>query len=302
MHRHQPRRRVGFVVVAAGLLLLAACQIPGPEEDVQARAETTPQMIMAEPEPVPEPEPEPEPSPELWENPFSEAALLQSAQIAHYSIYTFAEGRLYSNGDSPGMPSASVIKVFIMQYAYSLIGEGLLSEDDVIGWQTVRTLIERMIQQSDNIATNTLIDHFGMENLNQFFLAQGYTETVLQRRMLDMDARAQGLDNYTSTGDTMAFLRRLYENRLTFPYNEMLAIMEGQLIRTKIPSFLPFGTVVAHKTGELYDVENDIGLVFTEDAVFAIVVLTEGVWNGEATRQAIGQLALEAYLYVTARG
>ena len=220
------------------------------------------------------------------------------SQEAYYSIYFFDHGIWYYNGESRQMPAASVIKVYIMRYAYSLIETGEISLDYLIAGQSVEQLIRGMIQWSDNDATNALIDYFGMESINQYLWEQGYTDTVLQRRMLDTQARAMGLDNYTSTRDAMEFLKRLYSYQFVFPYNEMLEIMSGQGINTKIPLFLPAGTPVANKTGELDDVENDIGIVFAEGSAFAIVVLSSGVHNTESMRHGIGQLALEAFEYV----
>lgn len=280
---------------------------PG-QEPVRLPESTSAQLQIRLPEPEPEHEPETEPEneaeleieeepePEIpRENPFSEAELLLHAGNAYYSIYFFSENILFQNDESPMMPSASVIKVFIMYYAYRLIEQGELSEDDLINGQRARRLIEVMIQHSDNNATNVLINHFGMQSMNQFFAEQGFNGTVVRRRMLDFAARSQGYENFTTTADSMEFLQRLYNNRLVFPYNEMLEIMKGQAVRTKIPLFLPSGTVTAHKTGELGDVENDMGIVFTEDSAFAIVVLTSGVRNGSATRQAIGHLTRAAF-------
>ena len=288
-------------------LLFTACRDSGSSNDLQTTiAQTSPPelAITVEPErsswpPPPKQEQmlELEDATVIRESPFDETELRLYAQNVYYSIYLFSEGMLYTNGDSPKMPAASVIKVFIMQYAYSLIAQGKLSADDTIAGQGVRQLIESMIQQSDNTATNILIDYFGMDEMNQYFLEQGFAETVLQRRMLDTAARNQGLDNYTSTRDALAFLRHLYINQTVFPYDEMLEVMKGQQVRTKIHLFLPPDTIVASKTGELHDVENDIGLVFAEDSAFAIVVLTDGVHNSAAARQAIGRLALQAYLY-----
>jgi beta-lactamase class A len=269
---------------------------PAQEESTELSPEESPEPSEETTEPPPEPLPEtPEQTPEPSENPFSEAELLRHAQSVYYSIYFFNQGELYSNDASPRMSAASVIKVFIMYYAYEQIAQGVLSESDHIAGQTVRRLIELMIQHSDNTATNTLITHFGMDTISQFVFEQGYTDTVLQRRMLDMQARAAGRDNYTSTRDSLAFLMRLYENREVFPYNVMLEIMRGQAVRTKIPLLLPVGTVVANKTGELHDVENDIGLVFTENGTFAIVVLTSGVRDTASARREIGRMALLAY-------
>ena len=299
-----------FLWIALPLALLGAALFmlldfgESPEETLPPIVQAEPEPTVTEPEPTPPPIPSPEPTPQPTEppraNPFSEAPLLRHAAYAHYAIFCFRDEALYSGGDSPRMPAASVIKVFIMYYAYAQIESGELAADAIIGGQRIHSLISLMIQRSDNAATNALIDYFGMEALNRFFLERGFSDTLLQRRMLDTAARSRGFDNYTSTGDVMAFLIRLYENRSHFPYDEMQDIMLGQEIRTKIHLFLPPGTPVASKTGELPDVENDMGLVFTENGVFAIVVLTSGVRDNAAARQAIGQLARDAYGYVMA--
>jgi beta-lactamase class A len=182
-----------------------------------------------------------------------------------------------------------------MRYVYHLIENGQITPEYMIHGQGVGQLIRGMIQWSDNHATNLLIDYFGMELINQYLHEQGYTDTVLQRRMMDMDARHQGRDNYTSTRDTMRFLKGLYYNQSRFPYSEMIEIMLGQEINTKIPLLLPSHTAVANKTGELHDVENDIGIVFGEGFSFAIVLLSSGVNNTGNMRHQIGQLALLAY-------
>jgi beta-lactamase class A len=279
-----------------------------PEPEPEAEPEPVPTHgseleLEPEPEPTPKQEPEPTSEPEetieqAIESPFSEAELLLHAGDVYYRVFCFNNGTLYSNGESSAMPAASVIKVFIMQYVYSLAEQGELSVDDYIGGQRIRRLIERMIQHSDNTATNVLIDYFGMEAFNQYFLEQGFKDTILQRRMLDFDARNRGFDNLSSTRDAMEFLRRLYNNRSMYPYIEMLEIMRGQEIRTKIHLFLPPNTVVASKTGELNDVENDIGLVFTENSAFAIVVFTNNVRDSFSTRQAIGRLTRNVYDYI----
>lgn len=230
-------------------------------------------------------------------SPFTDDGLLQYSEDAFYNIFFFNRDIWYYNGESDRMPAASVIKVFIMRYVYSLKENGELSSDYYIHGQSIEHLIHSMIRRSDNYATNMLIDYFGMESINQYLLEQGFIETILQRRMLDMEARYQGRDNYTSTRDTMEFLKRLYYNRSTFPYSEMLEIMTGQEINNKILLFLPDSVSVANKTGELDDVENDIGIVFLQDSAFAIVVLTRGVTVNEDLRREIGHLAFMAYEY-----
>lgn len=220
--------------------------------------------------------------------------LQANAAQVQYGVYYFNEDKLISSNNSAATPSASVIKVFIMNYAYDQLAAGTLTADTLIQGQTLESWLYPMIQNSDNAATNALIDHFGMAALNSYFQAQGYGDTRLERRMLDFAAQSQGLENYTSLNDTLTFLQKLYHNQGAYPYSQMLTIMKGQQVRTKIPSQMPAGLVIANKTGELDTVENDIGIVFDPQHPFAISVLSNGIYSSGGMRQAIGQFALAA--------
>lgn len=230
-------------------------------------------------------------------NPFSDEQLLLYAKNVYYGIYYFDDAAYYCN-KSEKTPSASVIKVFIMEYIYTGASEGKINLEETVGNQSVEALVKKMIQNSDNQATNTLIDRFGMDAVNEYIKANGYTQTVLERKMLDNAAREAGLDNYTSLDDVMRFLKKLYNNRDNSPYREMLEIMKGQTVRTKIPLFLPENVVVANKTGELENVENDIGIVFSDKSAFAVAVLTNNTVNSAQTRIEIGRLAEKAYEFL----
>ncbi|WP_413476680.1 serine hydrolase [Latilactobacillus fuchuensis] len=226
---------------------------------------------------------------------FDSQQLTANAGQVGYGIYYLKNQRAsYSNQNQP-LIAASVIKIFIMGYLYQQMAQKQLAADQVVGDSTVTALITAMIQYSDNNATNQLIDYVGMPKINQYLQEQGYQQTKLERRMLDNAARAQGLENVTSVTDTLNFLKQLYQDQTRYPANQMLAILKGQQVRTKIPSQLPSGTVVANKTGELADVENDIGIVYRTDNPYIIVVLTNQVSNTSAERQAISQLSLAAF-------
>ena len=229
-----------------------------------------------------------------------DSGLFTGADTVSYLVYCFETGDFSTRGGSARVPSASVIKVFIMEYAFVKSDQGLLSLSETLGGSTILSLVTVMIRQSDNDATNALIRRFGMEELNAFFIEQGYSDTVLERYMLDYDRRMAGFDNYTSLSDCVAFLEKLYFNREEGLYRQMLEIMQGQQVRTKIPLKLPSGVIVANKTGELDDVENDIGIVFADNASFLIVVLASEVRSTAVMRNAIANFALAAYEWVTA--
>ena len=209
-----------------------------------------------------------------------------------YGIHMYDSGEVsfYNNTQ---MKSASVIKLFIMEYAYHMMQNGEADDDTVVSGSKLSSLIERMITVSDNDATNAIIKHFGMEKINGY-IADNYSETALQRKMLDFDAAARGEENYTSVSDIMKFLDKLYKNRETYPYNEMLNIMKKQQISTKLRRNMPQGVKMASKTGELSDVENDVAIVFTEKGDYAIVCLTKG-GSSEKARNAMATACRRIY-------
>lgn len=209
-----------------------------------------------------------------------------------WAFRVYPEGEINMSQSEP-VPSASVIKVFIMEYAFTLVQNGELRMDDVIGGQSVKDLIYNMITVSDNYATNKLIDHFGMEKLNGFFADRGYIDTQLQRRMLDNVARSSGKENYTSVKDVMKFLDMLYCGRKTSPCKEMIDIMKNQQVKTKIRNKFDSGVEIANKTGELDNVENDIGIIFGEKGDLAVVFLCSSLSDTGTARQAISTISYE---------
>ena len=260
-------------------------------------AKTMPPSPTEAPNLRPSPEPASSESPAPYSGPDYGSIITESfagfdGQYS-YSFHHYGADVRFAN-ESKKMKSASVIKLFIMEYAYSRVVAGELKTDDQISGQTLASLIEAMITVSDNNATNILIEHFTMEKLNDFFVSCQYTDTVLQRKMLDTAAVARGEENYTSASDVTAFLDKLYANKDNFPYNEMLDVMKRQKIATKLRRDMPAGIEMASKTGELSDTENDVALVFTSNGDYAIVCLTSG-GTATAARNAMAVTCRKLY-------
>lgn len=214
--------------------------------------------------------------------------------ICDWGFCVFDDEISYISSSKP-VPSASVIKIFIMEYIYDLIEKSELTQDSIIKGQSVSVLLKSMITVSDNSATNTFIEYCGMENLNSFFKQNGYVDTELQRKMLDTVAMQNGKDNYTSVNDVMSFLDKLYKNKSEFPYSDMLELLKQQQVKTKIQKKMPTDVVVANKTGELSDVENDVGIIFTPTSDFALVFLCSDLKETSSARNAIANAAYDFY-------
>lgn len=210
-----------------------------------------------------------------------------------YGLHMYDSGVKVINGDSK-MKSASVIKLFIMEYAFDRISKGEITPASVVSGRELMGLIEDMIIYSDNEATNILINHFGMDKINSFLTANGYSNTVVQRRMLDTAAASRGEENYTSVSDVMMFLDKLYNNQGAYPYGEMLDIMKSQQVATKLRRDMPQNVIMASKTGELSDVENDVAIVFADKGAYAIVCLTQDC-DSSSARNAMATTCRKIY-------
>ena len=213
------------------------------------------------------------------------SALTQSAGKVYYGVQYLKSKQEFSSNNSERTIAANIIELFIMDYALAQKdGSNQVIEDKPLNeWLTP------MIQQNDINATNVLIDHYEMGNMNSYFKDQGYPDTYIERRMVDINVRSTDKDNYTSLNDCMKLLKKIYDGRDKEPQKTMLDILKGQVIRTKIPAKLPNNI-----TGEQQNVENDIGIVLTKDNPFVIVILTNDVSDIVKTRTAISEFSLAA--------
>jgi len=200
------------------------------------------------------------------------------------------------NGDEV-FPSASIIKIPILVEALRQRAEGRLSleervtlmEEDKVGGSGVlkemttglslpfSDVLTLMIIVSDNVAANIAIARVGMENVNAYVRQLGLRRTVLQRKLMDFEARKRGLDNLTSPRDIADLLQKLATKTMLNPEacERALDIMKRQQVRDRIPRYLPSGTPVAHKTGEIAGIRHDVGVVFAKDHPYVISAMSK---------------------------
>lgn len=211
---------------------------------------------------------------------------------------------LYINGKSSTIhshriKSASMIKVFILSYLFEKVDKGELSLQDIYvlkpsdkvggsgvlyGYESgsilsIDTLARLMISESDNTATNILIDKLGLENINSYLLKQGYMDTQLNRKMMDLIAIDKGIENYTSAKDLGDWFLKLAKGELAsdFANKKMIHYLLEQTDTECISLALP-NRVIAHKTGELARVYHDGGIIYNADQsdYYILVLLSDG--------------------------
>jgi beta-lactamase class A len=130
-----------------------------------------------------------------------------------------------------------------------------------------------MMVLSDNTATNMVIDQVGIQAVNRRMQQLGFRRTRLNKKVyLPADDTVPpeyahfGL-GVTTAAEMLELLRRLYRRQLVDAEASatMLAILEKQRDQEQIPRLLTGpeweGVRVAHKTGALDQVRNDVGLV-----------------------------------------
>ena len=157
---------------------------------------------------------------------------------------------------------------------------------------SVRVAVERMMRATDNVAANMLLDRAGAGNINAALRALGLT----------VSGFFQDDSLPTTAADMALLLEAIVRNGAVSEgaSQEMVALLASESIDDRLPALLPAETVVAHKTGNWSNATHDVGIVFSPQATYVIVVLTDyGYEDGGAAR--IARLSRAVYDYYNAR-
>lgn len=143
-----------------------------------------------------------------------------------------------------------------------------------------------MMTVSDNLCANLAIRRIGIERLNATFRELGLPDARVERKLMDYEARARGLENRVSAADCI----RLYELRDALPAEQRAWIEPMFLWNTDQGLWLrnvPRDTVdFYHKTGNIPAVLHDWG--YTQDA--DVFLLTQGVRDETEVYQLLDRL------------
>jgi beta-lactamase class A len=245
-------------------------------------------------------------------------------------------GRADRGGDVP-VPSASTRKISIMMAALSAVHAGKLALDQRVTiearyqdndsgtfqhltpgfWITFRDALVMMIIVSDNTCTGTVVDLVGLENIQRYCEAVGMTGTIHRFGIPPRLGREHTLDQVTTTTpNDQGFLLELILRGTDDPAvaarlqstpelcRLALDILSWQKLKTRLPSLLPLGTKVAHKTGTGARGYMDAGIIFKNDRPLCVltaytehvpVELPDGTPGFAAAAQLIGRMARLCY-------
>ncbi|MCL6443584.1 MAG: class A beta-lactamase-related serine hydrolase [Alicyclobacillus sp.] len=253
--------------------------------------------------------------------------LLRNTEGEHgVAIHDLGNGQTFRwQADMPFV-AASVIKVPIMAAVFARWAEGafklsdritIRGEDMVTGSGflqhltpglrlPIQDLLMLMIIDSDNTATNLLIDLVGTSYIQQKMAEWGLSGSRFYNKLQVIPAHREGVNTITAE-DMMQLMANMAQGRIVSwdACRRMIDILKRQRYNDGLPSLLPatagpIGSIplweMAHKTGFVDDLDHDVGLLYTVGRTFAIAVLSRGTDSVTAKRLKgqIGRLLFHA--------
>ena len=218
-----------------------------------------------------------------------------------YSIYVKnLDTNEYCMINNKSMHPASLIKLYNMGCTYEYIEKNKIQKTP-----QVKSWLNSMITVSSNDAYNLLLAKIGggsvlkgVDRVDQFCEKQGYSQTVCGGTLSPTYLRMQtkGLKS-SSVKDCGHILEDIYRGTLVSEKasKEMLTMLKNQKRRSKIPAGLPKGVKSANKTGEVGASQHDAAIVFSKNADYIIVIMSN---NDGASISHIRSLSQTVYRYL----
>ncbi|MEO8458228.1 MAG: serine hydrolase [Chloroflexota bacterium] len=248
---------------------------------------------------------------------------------ATYALFDLTSGERIGASEDNVMPTASLIKVPILVALYQAIENGEVGglDDRIVLSDThrclgsgvlnhlasgvemsVRDAAVLMIIISDNTATNMMIDHVGIDRINQTMRNLGLAQTTLFLRLGDRSAGLDPRKMSVSTAGEMARLMELIARHEAVSHEaseDMLRIMRRQDYRHELSSELPWNEMnrldnhrqnwVAEKGGSfLNGVRTSAGVFHSERGTYTLAAFCEGGTGPGSGRNSEGNRLLGA--------
>lgn len=198
----------------------------------------------------------------------------------------------YAQNEHTVFESGSLYKIWIMAIVFDQLRSGELKVDEELSEDikvlndkfnissesaeltegtiifTVNQALKQMITISHNYASLLLTEKIRLSSVKTFLQKEGFDESTV------------GTDGSPPTStpyDIALFFEKLYKGKLANPEdsNKMLSLLKGQKLNNKLPKYLPSGTIVAHKTGEIDFLTHDGGIVYGPKSDYIIVILSK---------------------------
>ena len=203
-----------------------------------------------------------------------------------------------------------------MTDALRVPGSGVLRELGEGIAPTLHDLAMLMIIVSDNLATDIVYHTVGKDNLNGTMADLGLSKTKLPMSCRDLlfslagltvseslddfwevsdrveqgyrglppdcDALNEEKSDVSSPADMVRLLETVHNGDFLSEESRdgMLHILKRQKLRSIIPYYLPPDVIAAHKTGGVYSVRCDVGIVWGPSGPYAVAIMAKRITDG----------------------
>ncbi|WP_306551467.1 serine hydrolase [Daejeonella sp.] len=163
-----------------------------------------------------------------------------------------------------------------LQQINTVAGSGILNAMTDPVNLSIRNYCMLMIGLSDNSATNMLIELVGMKNVTNTMLSLGFSNTKLQRKMIDQPASLRNEENISTPADAAKILKLLFDGKFidAATSNEIVSMLQKNPIEnSKIATGVPGNVKIAFKTGGMGGVSTEWAIVYLKNRPYAITVM-----------------------------
>lgn len=230
-----------------------------------------------------------------------------SSEKGSFSVYykNLKNREEFGINENSVLTGASLNKIFIISYLYSLAKEGnmdleeklVIQKDDIQDYGTgslrydglgkaysLKTLARLSFEKSDNTAAHVLAAKVGMDNVQKYIDGLGFSAT-------DMN------NNKTTAKEIGKILDLIYNNKITTSSLsfEMLDFLKDTDFEDRLPRYLDKNINVYHKIGDGVGFVHDAGIINDGKNPFILVIMTSDVTEEEKGKEMIGRIAKIVY-------
>ena len=220
---------------------------------------------------------------------------------------------MYRQVDAGGLDLSQRVEI---TDALRVPGSGVLRELGEGIAPTLHDLAMLMIIVSDNLATDIVYHTVGKDDLNRTMADLGLSKTKLPMSCRDLlfslagltvseslddfwelsdrveqgyrglhpdcDALNEEKSDVSSPADMVRLLETVHNGDFLSEESRdgMLHILKRQKLRSIIPHYLPPDVIAAHKTGGVYSVRCDVGIVWGPSGPYAVAIMAKRITDG----------------------
>ncbi len=268
-----------------------------------------------------------EPEPAVSEAPESTLSQLDEAYISDmvssyvpdatwsWAVMDIETGDLAGDAMEESLSASALVNIPILYTVASRVDAGLMSLSDSVyisqstsgrtqlasqvgGYLTVRELLTYMLQYSDNIASNSLMEHLGFPVINSTCAQAGYSSVNLNNYLLATEDYTAN-DNYVSCGDLCRMLSDLYGNKFSCLGKQFLQeymVIQDSYAYQGLGAYVPGGVTFMNLNGQKSNKYNEVAIVDDGDSAY-VVAFMGGMDDG--TRLQYASQDFGYYIYNT---